>query len=113
MVNPDTMQELTGEIRGAFARDDDLTFEKLPALPHLNSCVEEADSVRPAAVSRARACIRKVVMPVDLSDDTHLAVGIQPARTPVRHQQRPAVFVKARDFGRLVLLVTERLIIGV
>lgn len=37
MVNPGKMQDLTGETRGTFIKDDNMTFEKLSALPYLNA----------------------------------------------------------------------------
>ncbi|KAK8091868.1 hypothetical protein PG997_002229 [Apiospora hydei] len=47
MVNPDKMEKITGEIRGAFAKDDDMSLEALVALPYLNACIEEALRVYP------------------------------------------------------------------
>ena len=40
--NPECMEKLNDEIRGAFASDADMTMEQLAALPYLASCLKEA-----------------------------------------------------------------------
>lgn len=42
MANPACMQQLNSEIRTSFDSDDDMTMERLAALPYLNACIKEA-----------------------------------------------------------------------
>ncbi|CAN9137705.1 unnamed protein product [Alternaria alternata] len=45
--NPECMEKLNDEIRGAFASDADMTMEQLAALPYLASCLKEAFRLYP------------------------------------------------------------------
>lgn len=41
LVNPDKLQTLVAEIRGAYASDTDIDFDSLARLKYLNACIEE------------------------------------------------------------------------
>ncbi|KNG49528.1 cytochrome p450 protein [Stemphylium lycopersici] len=45
--NPECMKQLNDEIRGEFASADDMTMERLAALPYLTACIKEAFRVYP------------------------------------------------------------------
>jgi cytochrome P450 len=45
--NRDSMEKLTAEIRGAFASADEMTMERLAALPYLSACIKEAFRLYP------------------------------------------------------------------
>ena len=42
LSKPECMKKLVDEIRGAFASAEDMTMERLAALPYLNACMKEA-----------------------------------------------------------------------
>ncbi|KAJ4288376.1 hypothetical protein N0V90_011610 [Kalmusia sp. IMI 367209] len=55
LEHPLAMKELTMEIRGAFAKVEDMSIEKCAALPYLNACVKEALRLYPpVATGRPR-----------------------------------------------------------
>ncbi|KAI1438862.1 cytochrome P450 [Xylaria sp. CBS 124048] len=47
LKNPDKMKILTGEIRGRFESDEEITFEALAQLEYLNACIREGLRVYP------------------------------------------------------------------
>lgn len=55
LEHPQTMRELTTEIRGAFSTPEDMSLEKCAALPYLNACLKEALRLYPpVATGRPR-----------------------------------------------------------
>lgn len=42
LVNRDKLEKLTGEIRGAFVSDEEITVSRLVGLANLNACLEES-----------------------------------------------------------------------
>lgn len=49
LKNPDAMQQINDEIRGAFAESKDFSFEAIATLPYLGGCVKEALRLYPPA----------------------------------------------------------------
>ena len=47
LTNPKSMRKVVDEIRGAFASSNDMTMEKLAALPFLAACIKEAFRLYP------------------------------------------------------------------
>jgi cytochrome P450 len=41
-TNPGVMNRLTGEIRSAFSKEDDMTFRSIASLPYLSAVIEES-----------------------------------------------------------------------
>jgi cytochrome P450 len=50
LKRPEAMKLLTSEIRKAFDRPADMSFEKVAALPYLNACIKEALRLYPPVV---------------------------------------------------------------
>jgi cytochrome P450 len=47
VYNPDKYDKLCAEIRGAFQREEDLTYERLSQLEYLNAVIEEGLRIHP------------------------------------------------------------------
>lgn len=51
LKNPEAMKNLTKEIRNTFPGSEEMSFEKLAALPYLNACIKEAFRLYPPVVT--------------------------------------------------------------
>jgi cytochrome P450 len=67
LQNPDRMGRLVNEIRSHFQDEEDITIEKLQALPYLNACIEEGLRMYPP-ISNG---LPRVVPPGDAEVDGH------------------------------------------
>ncbi|KAI0100353.1 cytochrome P450 [Nemania sp. FL0031] len=93
--NPDKMNILTDEVRGAFSSDNDLTFESLCKLEYLNACIREGLRVYPPVPSAIPRVIPEGGNPVM---GKWLPAGTRVSVHPTAAYLSPANFRDAHEF---------------
>lgn len=99
LINPISMEKAVTEIRNAFASTDDMTMERLAALPYLGACIKEAFRLYPPV---------PLGMPrVTATNGSTIAGQLIPPNTPIAIPQH-VMYTHPKNFSMPLKYIPER-----
>lgn len=100
--NPECMKQLNEEIRNQFDSADDMTMERLAALPYLNACIKEAFRMYPpvpSSLPRRTPADGSTICGTYIPPNTVVGIPQRAMYMSERNFKRPTEFLPQRWLG--------------